>query len=91
MNELNGFCTKMLGSNAIDFDQEVAVIVNKIESGRYRSPLLFINDVKYIIEGKIMKKLVTNASGKEQKESIASAVKGMIEFLKEILEPKLEI
>lgn len=91
MRELKNFSSKTLGEKSVDFDQEVAVIVSKIESNRYRSPQLFLNDVKYIIEVKIGKKLLSSIMEKEVKDSVNIALKGMMIFMKERLESKLEM
>lgn len=60
--------------------------------GRYRSSNLYINDVKYIIEGKILKKVLSTLSNdKTLKEKANTLVGNISYFLKELLEPKLEL
>lgn len=104
----------MINGDSIDINQELAVIVAKIESGnaffvgvfsvifyptifafasgRYRSVNLFINDVKYIIEGKILKKVISTVSGeKALKEQASTLACNVCSFLKDILESKLEL
>lgn len=91
LKELIVFSEKYLNGQSIDFDLEVASIVSKIDSGRYRSIQLFLNDVKYIIEMKVIKKLLVAVTSPDDKMSVNLQGKGLMQFLKDKLEPKLEL
>lgn len=91
LKEIQAALEKLTDGASFDFDQEVAVIITKIEAGRYRSPQLFLNDLKYVLEVKLVKKALTVVTDVEEKDRINIAGKGLLLFLKDKLEPKLEL
>ncbi len=60
--------------------------------GRYRSTNQYVNDVRYIIGGKVLKKVVSTLGGdKAAKEKATTLGNHLLVFLKDVLEPKLQL
>lgn len=78
--------------DSIDLWSEFSAVMTKVENARYRSPAAFINDVKFVIEGKFVKTLSSGKlPSKELKAKTIKLISYLITFFSSSLEPNLSI